>query len=277
MADAMDLTKLAPQLAPSGAYMRLDDNLRITSYNSAAGVGLTIRSRILTTDGSIDASSDGQTPNTDRTAKQSILITPEGWLLGGQVFVSAGTPLVGQCYVVVEIFRGTTTSGIALQQLAAGYVTAKQPLAFPLPFWWSSIEGAGALRSIAGTTPGAGVEISETVPTGARWELLVFKATLTTSAAAANRLPALTIDDGTTEYYRDQLAANEPASTAYRNVWAQGLSLGSGLNTATQRGALPVGLRLGSGHRIKTVTAAIDAGDQWSAVQYVVREWIEGA
>jgi len=257
--------------------MRLDDNLRITSYNAAANVQLAIRSRTLTTDGTLDASVDGQTPNTDRSAKQTILITPEGWLLGGEVFVSAGSPSIGQCYVVVEIFRGTTTAGLALQQLAAGYVTTKQPLAFPSLLSQSSLDGSGALRSIAGATPAAGAEISETVPVGARWELLVFKATLTTSAAAANRLPALTIDDGTTEYYRDQFATNEVASTTYRNIWAAGLGLNSGLNTLTQRGALPVGLRLAAGYRIRTVTTAIDAADQWSAVQYLVREWIEGA
>ena len=39
-------------------------------------------------------------------------------------------------------------------------------------------------------------EWSETVPTGARWQLLALMVTLATDANVANRFPALAIDDG---------------------------------------------------------------------------------
>jgi hypothetical protein len=41
--------------------------------------------------------------------------------------------------------------------------------------------------------------------------------------------------------------------------------------------SLPSMMFLSAGHRIRTVTAAIQAADAYTAVQYLVREWLEGA
>jgi hypothetical protein len=261
----------------SSWYLRVDDNLRITSYNATATVVLQIRHRFVDLSGYIQASAETQTPNTDRSAKSSIIETPEGWLLGGEVFVSGAAPTQGQTYVVVEIVRGSSASALPLQVIAAGYVTAKQPLAFANGLVGSSLDGAGALRSITGTTPGAGAEISETVPTGARWQLMVFRFAFTASAAAANRQPRLQLDDGVNVYYRSPTPANIVASGASIYNALPGI-----FNTAPNDGAenqvpFPAGVQLAAGHRIRTNTAAIQAADQYSGVQYLVREWIEGA
>jgi len=258
-------------------YMLKEDNLRLTSYNALASVRLEVRYRFVDTNGNLIPSQEAQVPNTDRTAKSSILITPEGWLLGGEVFVSGAAPLIGQTYVVLEIVRGTGSSALPLQVIAAGYVSAKQPLPFPGVQITSSLDSGGALRSITGATPGAGAEISETVPTGARWELLAFGANLVTSAAAANRMPVLTLDDGTTIYFRGPMNINEVASGTWSNYWTQGLLVSAAGPSNVINGAVPTGNRLGAGHRIRTVTSAIQAGDQWGTVQYLVREWLEGA
>ena len=263
--------------ASTGPYLRMDEDLRITSYNALASVVLSVRARMYEADGRVTDSIDSHTPNTNRTAATSIVRTAEGWLLGGEVFVSSAAPLLGQTFVVVEVVRGESTAAIATQLLAAGYVTAKQPLLFPQTVPSSSLDGGGALRSIAGTTPGAGAEISETVPTGARWKLLAFAAQLVTSAAAANRVPALFVDDGATVLYRAPVNVNEVASSTWQNSW---IPVGSFNQTASGnvvREVLPVELFLGAGYRLRTVTTAIQAADQWSAVQYLVREWIEGA
>jgi hypothetical protein len=258
-------------------YMLKEDNLRLTSYNALASVRLEVRYRFVDTSGCLIPSQEAQTPNTDRTAKASIFITPEGWLLGGEVFVSGAAPLIGQTYVVIEIVRGVGSSALPLQVIAAGYVSAKQPLPFPGVQITSSLDSGGAIRSIAGATPGAGAEISETVPTGARWELLSFGANLVTSGAAANRMPVLTLDDGTTIYFRGPMNVNEVASGTWLNYWTQGLLVSAAGPSNVINGSIPIGVRLGAGHRIRTVTAAIQAGDQWGTVQYLVREWLEGA
>lgn len=258
-------------------YLRVDDNLRITSYNALAAVVLEIRYRMVDCAGAIQATGEKQTPNTDRTAKASIVPTPEGWLLGGEVFVSAAAPLLGQTYVVVEIVRGLGASALPLETIARGYVTAKQPLRFPALSLQDSLDGAGALRSIIGATPGAGAEVSETVPTGARWDLLAFRVRLVTAVAAANRFVELLLDDGGAIPYARlyPVAAAQIASTTFDYTFGHGLP-----NTAGQSsymGPLPNDLRLGAGHRIRTTTTGIQGADQFSQVQYLVREWIEGA
>ena len=263
--------------ASTGPYLRMDEDLRITSYNALASVVLSVRARMYEADGRVTDSIDSHTPNTNRTAATSIVRTAEGWLLGGEVFVSSGAPLIGQTFVVVEVVRGESTAAIATQLLAAGYVTAKQPLLFPAVFPQSSLDGGGALRSITGTTPAAGAEITETVPTGARWEFITFQAQLVTSAAVANRSPMLIVDDAVNNIYRRPTTVAQAASLTIVYNWSQGTPDATATNSGTIGFVLPVGLRLGSGFRVRTSTSSIQVGDQYSAVQYLVREWIEGA
>jgi hypothetical protein len=278
MPDAMkpDSYPLGEMFASSW-YLKIDDNIRVTSYNALASVRLEVRYRFVDCDGQIGANQEAQTPNTDRTAKSTIFVTPEGWLLGGEIFVSGAAPLIGQTYVVVEIVRGLGSSALPLQVIAAGYVSAKQPLPFPNTQMYSTLDGGGAIRSISGSTPAAGAEISETVPTGARWELLTFATTLITSVAAANRFPTLTLDDGASVYYQDTATTAHAASTTIRYVFAEGNGFKSGTTNNLQNGAVPMGNRLSAGHRIRTATQAIQVADQYSNVQYLVREWLEGA
>lgn len=266
-----------PWVPPFSAYLRRDESIRVTSYNALASVGLTIRSRLLRPTGGISDGIDTQTPNTDRSAKTTIVRQDEGWLLDGQVVVTTAAPLVGQCFVVVEIVRGDGAVAVATRVLAAGYVTAKQPLLFPQPTIASSLDGAGAIRAIAGTTPGAGAEISEVVPAGARWELLALSFTFATSAAVANRVPQVVLKDATptiivTANSGAVIAANGGASFSY-------FSPGPAVVTASPTQPMQTLPRniLGAGFRWGTSTTAIQAADQYTAVEYLVREWIEGA
>ncbi|OLB84954.1 MAG: hypothetical protein AUI15_33835 [Actinobacteria bacterium 13_2_20CM_2_66_6] len=262
---------------PSAFYLRADENLKVTSYNALASVSLSVRARIYTADGHVEDSLDTQTPTTNRTATSTIIRTNEGWLLGGQVVVTGAAPLVGQTFVVVELVRGDSTAANAMQLLAAGYVTAKQPLVFPQAQPQSSLDGAGALRSISGTTPAAGAEISETVPTGARWQLLALAVTFIASATVATRTTTVIVDDGTNNLNQtvgiNQATANQTAINYFGNRGVQ-IALLNGQNVTA-----PIGVEyfLGAGYRIRTSTGSIQIGDQYASPKYLVREWIEGA
>jgi hypothetical protein len=274
--DTPDYSNLGSLFA-SPWYLRVDDNLRITSYNALAGVVLEVRHRMVDREGAIQASQERQVPNTDRTAKATVFATAEGWLIGGEIFASGAAPLAGQTFVVVEIVRGLGSSALPLEAIAAGYVTAKKPLRFPALSLVDSLDGGGALRSVAGTSPGVGTEISETVPTGARWELLAFRAILATSAVVATRQPMLVVDDGATELAYCPVNSSTGASTANRYGWWRGTPNATGVINNRIAAGIPHDFRLMAGARIKTLTLAIDVGDQWSGVQYLVREFIEGA
>lgn len=271
-------------VAGAPLYLTGEDRLKLTVLNGAAGVTVTLTGRFLAAPECEDddpprvqAFAQTLVPATDRSTAFILLPLGEGWLLNAQAIVTAGTPLVGQCFAMLSLVRGGDGATLDLATLAAGYITSLQRVVAPGGSIAGSLDGAGALRSITGTDPAAGAEISEAVPSGARWQLLAFAADLVTSATAANRVPALTIDDGTTVYARVSIGQNETASKTWHNHFLPGAAVQDDTTDLIVVASLPTPLYLGAGHRIKTVTAALDAGDNWGKPQLLVREWIEGA
>lgn len=275
MNDVMNGVFARPALVgAAGHYFTGEDNLRLTSWNSVASAVVTLTGRFLHVDGHIEPFSGRHVPNTDRTAATSTFRRAEGWLLDLSVSVSGATLIRGQTFVRVDVVRGLGTSDDVLSTLLRGYVTSGQRLGWPGSPQEDPLDGQGALRSVAGTNPAAGAEISETVPTGARWCVLAFFAELVTDAAAANRLVRVTLDDGTTVYYRTGSAFTHTASLTIG--YASG-TIGAQLEASgsTALCPLPVGHRLLAGHRIRTTTTALQAGDNWGAPQMLVEEWLE--
>src|SRR5216117_143181 len=123
LSDPDTVIRLLGQLAPHGFYLRREDNLRLTAFNSAAGVTLSIRSRTLTLAGEIIASADQLVPTTARAASTLWIPAGDGWLLDAQVIATAGTPRIGQCFAVLDVVRGDATVPLPLACLAQGYVT----------------------------------------------------------------------------------------------------------------------------------------------------------
>lgn len=266
--------RLLAQLAPSAFYTQLEDHLRITSFNSLTGVELQVRTRWLLWDGRRQAGSDRHVPNTDRTAATTFIPAPDGWLLGCEVIATVAAPRVGQCFVVVDVVRGSASTAFPLHTLVQGYVTDTSRLAYPGSPIAASIAGPGVLRSITGTDPAAGAEVSETVPTNARWRPLALTVALVTAVAAANREVSLVLDDGANIYARVPSGFTQVASLtrtystfhhAPRNTIAQDNTLNFPLPRLDMQG----------GHRIRTVTTNLQAGDDFGAPQLLVEEWIE--
>lgn len=280
----LDLNPFVPSFPPLAAfggaplYVTGEDALACTVNNAAAGVTVTIAGRVLLFGATRPVPfQQTLTPATDRSSSVVRFQIGEGWLLNAQVTVTSGTPAIGQTFARLSIVHGLTSAAIDLFTVAADYVTAKLPLSYPGSPVARSVDGAGALRSITGATPGAGAEVSETVPTGARWELIAFKVVFATSATVANRFPRLLLDDAANVFCDVFSGGTFPASNNGAITWAQGIPLTGTFPTTNIDAPLPVNLRLGAGFRIRTTTGGIQVGDQYSAIQYLVREWIEGA
>jgi hypothetical protein len=144
-----------------------------------------------------------------------------------------------------------------------------------MPFSESTQSIRGRIRSITGTDPAAGAEVSETVPVGAKWRLISFSVTLVTAVAAANRSPALIIDDGTNILYYSTLHAVQTASLTRIYQYAQGSYWVSAADAnGVYQDGLP-GLYLMPGWRIRTLTTNIQAADNWGAPQYSIEEYVE--
>jgi hypothetical protein len=261
--------------APSPVYVTGEEALRMTVFANAAGLTVTLRARVLGVDGVVRPGVLAVTPNSNRTATTVTLLLSEGWLLGAEAGITAGTPLGNGVWGILELVRGPASSLTPFQMLTSDFISTSSPLFWPSEAYIEPLDGAGCLRSIAGTSPGAGAEVSETVPANARWELLAFKATFVTSAAVANRTPGLQLDDGTTAFWRIEPTVAQAASSSRVKTWSPGY--GAFINGSGNLDVMMLlaGNRLGPGFRIRTSTGNIDVADQWSAVQYLVREWFD--
>lgn len=265
------------QRAPHALYVTGEDNLRCTVFNTTAGVIVTVRGRFEDLAGNVVPFVEVFTPNSSRTASTLTIRLGNGWLLGATVFVSSGSPLTGNTHAILSLIRGEGSAALELMTLAAGPITAQQRIGYPGSSIANSLDGNGSIRLVAGSTPAAGAEFSETVPTGVRWELLSFKVTLTTSAAVSNRRVYLTIDDGATRWYAASANLVQAASQGWDYIYAPA----EASNQDTTRGVIMVpigaGLKLLSGYRLRSNSAPFDAADQYSALEYLVREWLEVA
>jgi len=263
-----------PRALGGAQLITRDTNLRINSFNSASGVGLTIVARSIGFDGAPIVDSFAHTPNTDRSIKSETFLLSEGWLVSLQVYASSGTPRRGQCFVRADLIQGFTGAVFSLATVLQGYVQDTTALAYPGSELVASIRGRGVIRSITGTNPAAGVEISETVPTNARWRVISMYAQLVTSAVVAARLVNVIIDDGTNTVFRYGTGASQAASQTVNYPF-----FGGGFVDATGGNPraipLPPDLLLMGGYRFRTTTTLLDAGDDWTAPQMLIEEWIE--
>jgi hypothetical protein len=133
-------------------------------------------------------------------------------------------------------------------------------------------DSPGNIRTLVGSFPAAGVEISETVPLFRRWILLSFETTLISAVAAANRNVSLVFDDGASKFYIGPSFFNQVASTTVFYSLIPSLP-GTPALGLIQPLVAPLPIPLRGGFRIKTQTANIQAADQWAAPIYSFLEW----
>ena len=258
----------------SDAYVSPDTRLVVRSWNSLSGLVLTVVGRLLDADGKLSTFEFGHTPNTDRSKAESTYTLTTGRLIDVAVTPKSGSPYRGHCYVTLGLARRTAPTTEYYQDLAKGYVTAAGGLIWPGGPYLDSVEGPGLLRSVTGTDPAAGAEISEAVPTNARWQLHTLRVVLDTDATVATRSIELFVDDGTNRLLVFPGTSTQGASLTYcYNVAHHGFQpTGAGNNSYF---SLPFPMYLFQGWRIKTIITNIQAGDDWRAPQMMVEEWIE--
>lgn len=267
------------ELAPSPFHFLFtgEDYLRLTSFNSKTAVRVGLQGRVWDprTRRTVPFG-HSHTPNTNRTAASSVFPVGVGYLLNVTIFAEIGNPLLGQTFARLQVVRGAA-GAYPLGTLLQGYLTGGQDLGFPGSPIVHSLSQL-APRLILGTTPAAGAELSETVPTGARWELLSFDSLFTTDATVSNRRPSIVIDDGAgNPIWRSpqpQTVAGSLSKTCY---WMAGMPHDAAITADALTAGIPIGVELLAGHRVRSATEAIKAGDQYGAPYLTVREKLEAA
>ena len=139
-----------------------------------------------------------------------------------------------------------------------------------------SLEGPGFIQSVAGTDPAAGVGISDSVPTNARWKMLNVRIQLATSSQVATRLIAMQINEsgGNALFYSKALETQ--AASLTRDVSYMGGGPQTGPTGQTNvAGHLPSDLFLAQAFVIDDNTQNFQNLDDLGGPRYHVEEWIE--
>lgn len=259
-----------------GSLQRVEKDtvLVVRSYAFMTNLVLGVRARVLDDTGGIAYVEAPHTPKTDRSALETYVLLPAGYLLDVAVVSTSLTPRRGQCYVVLALAHRYEPIPEVIQPIAKGYVATGAGLIWPHGAWVDSIEGPGIELSGTISNPAAGADFAVTVPTGARWQVRSIWAQLVTSGVANTRVVSLQVTDGTNVLFTIPYTTGQAASLTRQYYWANyayniGL-VGTGIYTP-----VPFPFTLFAGWKVQSSTALIDAGDQWSLVRVYYEENLE--
>lgn len=286
MADAVEREFLATPVAAAGGRVIVspfqflttsDDGLRIEGWSSVINVVLVVQGQRWSADKGLHEFSHKVPLSSDRLVTETDVPLGAGYLVNLIAFVEGAAPVTGQVFCSVKLIRGLTGATLLIGALLQGYLTDRQVLAWPGSPLMGSDSGEGALLAIAGTNPAPGNEITETVPTGAQWEILMLRCLFDTDATVATRYATLVFGGGASIAFVVAAADTQVASQTKSYAWGQACSLVAlaGQGEVTQ--ALPVGARRRGGDVLRTGTGSLQAGDDWRTPVFSVREWLEAA
>jgi len=159
--------------------------------------------------------------------------------------------------------------------LRAGYLTDSKTITWPPGVFEGFTEGPGLIRRVTGTDPAAGNEISETVPTNARWRLLAMRIRLATTLPAATRRVHLILDDGVHIFAKIKCYQTQAENVTRSYTFISGLGYEDTSAVGEAMATLPVVILLDQGYRIRTATDNLGADDDYSAPILLVEEWLE--
>jgi hypothetical protein len=256
-----------------GAYVGVDDKLMVTAFSNIGQNQLIINVRMLGLDGLIHPLKFAFTPTSARVATVFTFQLMEGWILSAACEFLNGQSNIFYTYTIVGLARAPFATADVYDVLMAGYVNNATILSYPNSIMQRPTDGAGVLTLIAQGAPAAGADFNIPVPAGVRWQLLTFRATLTTAVAVANRTVTLQALSGANSYMESDSNFTQAASLVNTyNFWngAQIINVPFNLRTTAP---IPNTLYLRAGDTIQTVTGAIQAADQWSGAFLEVVEW----
>lgn len=265
-------------LPPTAFYLSLDDTLLTQVLTSGTGLTFTVTVRMLRPDGTLTVDNYQTTPSVFNGAIYYAIIPPvEGYVLS--CMVQGGGTIDGSCFCTVIAYRGTVTlpitvfppvAGIVLIQ---GYVDSWTNLSWPQSPIVEAGMGAGRMRNIMPTVA-AGQNWQIKTGAAQRWDVIAATCALTTSAVAANRTMALMpFDRFGNGMNRFPCNFTQPASTTLNYYFYQGaahVQTGGSWITAP----FPTGITLDPGMSVQSRVQNLDAGDSWSFVNCLVREWM---
>lgn len=252
-----------------------EDVLEITSWNSAAGVRIVVQGRVRVSTGQTKPFTAAHVPTSDRTATITVQSMPVGELLNVVAFCSAGSSIGGQTFVRVAVRRGAGAAFERLGLLIQGPITPNVARAWPGSNIITPSDGEPIPRTLMGTTPAVNTDWSETVPAGARWEIVGVYANLNTGATGLPRSAVFQMYDGSSIIQSANPSKDQTDTIQRYYSWAPNLPATTSANSPVYQQPIAQRIIMRAGWAIFTTTFGIGGGDQWSAPNLHVREWLE--
>jgi hypothetical protein len=264
-------------IPPSELYVNVDDQLIISGATSQTAEIVTVNVRLLLPNGRVEDMQFQIRPVNTRAVLKQAFGLAEGFLLS--ISASAAVAVTrGQTFLRVALQRSASGTGNPAYVLLADYVTTQAIPGYPNGRILSPVEGPGNILTVTLGNPGAGADWSFALPTNTRWRLQSFRATLTTSAAVANRLVRVHVDGTTGGLWNGPAMV---AQTASQVITYSGGALTPivGIDPTIIMLPLPPNLIInGASVAVQSFgsnTTAIQGADQWSVIAALVEEWLD--
>jgi hypothetical protein len=174
-------------------------------------------------------------------------------------------------YGYVQLNRRGTQAPMILAQ---GYISSTATPTWPGGVLEPQVSGQGFLASQAVSSPGAGSDFNVFGVANTRAQLMGIIATLTTSAAVANRLVTMTLNDSVRNCLQVPAAAVQAASTAVTYCFTP-VNAPFGPVGGLALVAMPTPTKLMNNWRLATATQNLQAADQWSSITASFEQWFD--
>lgn len=259
-------------------FTQLGDYFKISIYSQVASCVIAVSGRLINMEG--DTTNFGHTVTVTAVGSQTAFRPASGawWITGLVASVVSGTVNPGDVLVKVELTQGDGSFILPHQLLLFGYPDSFAPAAM------GSLPGVGGqtrqsrIRSFDVANPAAGAQWTATVPAAVKWEPMAVAGIFTASAAVANRVVRLVIDDGTNDLAYVRCSGTVAASGviqlgAARSNYSYDEAFGA-VNSSYAN--LPY-IELLPTYRIRSDVANMQGADTWTAIELLVKETIIGA
>ncbi len=267
------LKRLPP---PSAVYISVDDVLRAAVASSQANEVVTVSYRwIRAADGKLDVGQFTIAPAANRTLKVVDQPLAEGFLLSISCKAAVATTR-GQTFVRLFLNPKALGAGQPGFMLMADYVTTAMAPGHPNGRILAPSEGPGNLYVFSAGAFAVGTEASITVPTNARWRVIVVVTELATDAAVGNRQPFLQLQPTVGFSLAMQPTNVQAPSTDLVYYGGTHLIPPAGTpGTALIGWNIPLDYYLLGGGVIGTSTGGLDGGDQYKQARAFIEEWLD--
>jgi hypothetical protein len=262
---------------PSIVYIQRDDVIICQAATSQTAEVVTFNVRILQPDGRVEESQFTLRPSNSRTSVSLTLPVSEGYLISLAASASVATTR-GMTFARAYINRSIFGPIAPAQTIFADYITTLVSSGYPNGRVLAPTEGPGNVFLFSSSIPAVANDWTVNMPANTRWKIRSINAELDTSAAVANRLVGVAIQQGGSTVYLANAAGAQAASLFINYSFVPLLPY---TENVTNQALIPIPPDLlmstssGQASLIRSNTANLQTGDQWHAAALLIEEWLD--